>query len=131
MRCFNEGRLRRQFDFLKSRFLQDVDLQFTDVLTSKIITKALDEIEVVWNDRIYTPLVTLWVFLGQVLSAAHSCRAVVARLLAQRVATKLRPCSSETSAYCQARKRLPEKFFSSVTRDVGQALNNATDRGWL
>ncbi len=69
MRCFNEGRLRRQFDFLKSRFLQDVDLQFTDVLTSKIITKALDEIEVVWNDRIYTPLVTLWVFLGQVLSA--------------------------------------------------------------
>ena len=131
MRSFNEGRLRRQFDTLKSRFLQDVDLQFTDVLTSKIITKALDEIEVVWNDRIYTPLVTLWVFLGQVLSADHSCRAAVARLLAHRIATKLRPCSSETSAYCQARKRLPEKFFSSVARDVGQALDNTTDRGWL
>lgn len=31
-------------------------------------------------DRIYSPLVTLWVFLGQVLSQDHSCRAAVARL---------------------------------------------------
>lgn len=131
MRSFNEGRLRRQFDFLKSRFLQDGDLPFTEVLTTKVITKALDEIEVVWNDRIYTPLVTLWVFLGQVLSADHSCRAAVARLLAHRVTSRQRPCSSETSAYCQARKRLPEKFFSSVARDVGQALDNTTDRKWL
>ena len=33
-----------------------------------------------WKDRIYSPLVTLWVFLGQVLSADHFCRAAVARL---------------------------------------------------
>jgi pimeloyl-ACP methyl ester carboxylesterase len=38
----------------------------------------------VWLDRIFSPLVTLWVFLGQVLSADHSCRAAVARLIAGR-----------------------------------------------
>ena len=44
------------------------------------------EIKATWLDRIFSPLVTLWVFLGQVLSADHSCRAAVARLIAHRVA---------------------------------------------
>ena len=34
--------------------------------------------EGLWMDRIYSPLVTLWGFLGQVLSADHSCRAAAA-----------------------------------------------------
>ena len=76
----------------------------------------------VWLDRIYSPLVTLWVFLGQVLSADHSCRAAVARLIAHRLSRGQRPCSAETGAYCQARKRLPEKFFSDVARQTGRAL---------
>ena len=41
-------------------------------------------------DCVYTPLVTLCVFLGQVLSADHSCRAAVAHLIAYRVAQKQR-----------------------------------------
>jgi len=69
---------------------------------------------VCWKDRIFTPLVTLGVFLGQVLSADPSCRAAVARLIAHRVSQGLKPCRSETGAYCPARKRLPESFFSTV-----------------
>ena len=74
-------------------------------------------------DRIYSPLVTLWVFLGQVLSADHSCRAAIARLLAHRVARRQDPCSAATGAYCQARRRLPETFFSAVACAVGRALD--------
>ena len=74
---------------------------------------------------------TLWVFLGQVLSADHSCRAAVARLIAHRVSQGLRPCSSETGAYCQARKRLPERFFSTVARQVGRNLDAKADSQWL
>ena len=48
------------------------------------------EIKAAWKDRIFTPLVTLWVFLGQVLNADQSCRAAVARLIAHRVAQGLR-----------------------------------------
>ena len=54
-----------------------------------------------WKDRIYTPLVTLWVFLGQVLSADHSCRAAIAHLIAQRLSQGQSPCSSETGAYTE------------------------------
>jgi hypothetical protein len=81
-------------------------------------------------DRIYSPLVTLWVFLGQVLSADHSCRAAVARLIAHRLSRGERSCSAETGAYCQARKRLPEEFFSNVARQTGRALETGVDRQW-
>ncbi len=88
-------------------------------------------IEAIWLDRIYPPLVTLWVFLSQVLSQDHSCRAAVVRLIAHRVSRGQSSCSAETGAYCQARKRLPEKFFPDVARHTGQALDNSTEERWL
>ena len=131
MRDCNQGRFRQQIRFLRRQFLQDGDLPFTDVLSQEIVAQALTAIDVVWKDRIYTPLVTLWVFLGQVLSADHSCRAAVARLIAHRLSQGRSPCSAETGAYCQARKRLPEKFFSAVTCLVGRALDAKVDAQWL
>src|SRR5437773_9723523 len=123
----NQGRFRQQVSFLRRQFLQDDDLPFTNVLTENLIERALKAIEGFWMDRIYSPLVTLWVFLGQVLSADHSCRAAVVRLIAHRVSRGQRPCSAETGAYCQARKRLPEKFFSDVARATGRALEDKID----
>jgi hypothetical protein len=75
--------------------------------------------------------VTLWVFLGQVLSADHSCRVAVARLIAHRVARGLKACSSRTGAYCQARGRLPERFFAAVARLVGRRLDERVESRWL
>ena len=43
----------------------------------------------------------------------------------------LKPCSSETGAYCQARKRLPERFFSTVASQVGRNLDAKADSQWL
>ena len=107
----SEGWFRNQFGFLRRQFLQDGELPFTNVLDEQSVAPALDSIEFAWKDRIDTPLVTLRVFLGQVLSADHSCRAAVARLLAHRVTRGDSACSAETGAYCQARKRLPEKIL--------------------
>jgi hypothetical protein len=101
----SHGRFRRQVDSLLHPFLQEGPLPFADVLTSESLSEALEQIKVSWKDRIYTPLVTLWVFLGQILSTDHSCRAAVARLIAHRVSQDLEPCSSETGAYCSASDR--------------------------
>lgn len=131
MECFSGGRTRQQFEFLRRQFLQDGELPFTNVLTAETISDALKTIKVAWNDRIYTPLATLWIFLGQVLNQDHSCRAAVAKWIAHRVARGLSCCSSETGSYCQARKRLPEEFFSTVARRVGQSLDNQVNRRWL
>ena len=64
-------------------------------------------------------------------SADHSCRAAVARLIAHRLSRGEDACSAETGAYCQARKRLPEKFFSAVACLVGRSLDAKVDPKWL
>src|ERR1700716_2730688 len=131
MRHCNQERFRLEVQFLRRQFLQDGDLPFTDVLSEDLVAQTLTAVGVFWKDRIYTPLVTLWVFLSQVLSADHSCRAAVARLIAYLVSRREKPCSAQTGAYCQARERLPEKFFSDVACSVGRALDAEVDPRWL
>ena len=131
MRYSNQGRFRHQVQFLRRQFLQDADLPFKDVLSEDLVSRTLAAVGVIWNDRIYTPLVTLWVFLSQVLSADHSCRAAVARLIAHLVSRGEKPCSAQTGAYCQARERLPEKFFADVACSVGRTLDAKADQQWL
>ena len=125
------GRLRQQVDTLRREFLQEGELPFADVLSPGCLAEALAEIQRPWKDRIFTPLVTLWVFLGQVLNADQSCRAAVARLIAHRAAEGQPPCSSDTGGYCQARRRLPERFFAAVACLVGRNLDGRVDRRWL
>src|SRR5947199_1712878 len=130
MRHSYPGSFREQATALRRQFLQDGGLPFTDLLTDDVITQALAAVGG-WLDRVFSPLVTLWVFLGQVLSAEHSCRAAVARLIAHRLSRGQRPCSAETGAYCQARQRLPESFFADVACSVGRGLDDQADRRWL
>jgi Transposase DDE domain len=117
MRPTRPPSFRAHANHLRRQFLQDGGLLFTDVLTQDVLADALT-FAGRWLDRIFSPLVTLRVFLGQVLDPDHSCRAAVARLNAHQVATGRRPCSARTGAYCRARQRLPEAFFA------------AADRGW-
>src|SRR5438270_5247249 len=129
MRHSHPATVREHVTALRRQFLQDGDLPFTDILTEDVVAPALAALTG-WLDRVFSPLVTLWVFLGQVLSADHSCRAAVARLLAHRVARGQQPCSAETGAYCQARKRLPEQFFSEAACSVGRTLDARADPRW-
>jgi hypothetical protein len=131
MRYCNRERFQQQVRFLGRQFLQDGDLPFATALSEATIAPALESIDAAWKDRIFSPLVTLWTFLGQVLSADHSCRAAVARLIAHRVSRGEPTCSANTGAYCQARKRLPERLFSAVACLVGLALDAKAHHGWL
>ena len=130
MRPSNRNAFRDQVNVLRRQFLQDGGLPFTDVLTEDVITQALGTVGR-WLDRVFSPVVTLWVFLGQALAADQSCRAAVARLVAHRASRGQQPCSCKTGAYCQARKRLPERFFSDVARLIGRNLDERVDRRWL
>src|SRR5262245_6091044 len=131
MRQSCPGRFRHQVEVLRRQFLQDGRLPFADVLSAALVGRALAAVGTAWYERVYTPLVALWVFLGQVLSPDPSCRAAVARLNAHRVARGQRPCSARTGAYCQARRRLPERLVADVARRTGRALDAGSDPGWL
>src|SRR5262245_4554778 len=131
MRQSFSGQIRRQVGFLRRQFLQGGELPFAGVLSADLVAQALAAIGTLWYDRVYTPLVTLWLFLGQALSPDPSCRAAVARLNADRAARGLRPCSARTGAYCQARRRLPERLVADLARRTGRALDAESDPKWL
>src|SRR5437016_1744873 len=85
------------------------DLYFAALLSEQSILDALGSASSLWQGWVYTPAVTLWVFLAQCLSPDHSCLDAVARLIAWRVVQGDAPCSSRTGAYCTARDALPEE----------------------
>src|SRR5207248_6258124 len=130
MPCSRRQRFGQQVALLRRPSLQGGDLPFSDALSEPVIAPALAALTG-WLDRISSPLVTPWAFRGQALSADHSCRAAVARLIAHRLSRGQRPCSAETGAYCQARRRLPETFFADLACSVGRALDARAERRWL
>jgi hypothetical protein len=66
--------------------------------------------------RIFTPVVTFWAFLAQVLERGSSCREALRRIIAwdQYEAPAAAPPSVKTGGYCQARARLDEGALTRI-----------------
>ena len=128
--------LPRRFRLILASFLQRPDLPFADVLEEDAIQKAFDDEGATFaddEDAVYTPAVTLWGFLSQVLfkDEHRSCVAAVARVVALLVALERGPCSTNTGAYCRARGKLSEKVLRQLTMDVGEGCEAKLDQQWL
>jgi hypothetical protein len=105
-------------------------LYFASLLSEERIDDAFGIARAVWQGWVYTPAVTVWVFLAQCLSADHSCVEAVAGLIAWRLARGLPACSAKTGAYCTAREDLPEEVCSRLMRQTGRAVDEAAPREW-
>jgi hypothetical protein len=107
-------------------------LPFRELLDEERLRAALEEAEVEFRDRIYTPMVTLCAFLSQAIAKDDpSCENAVSRVLADRVRRKLKSCSTDTSSYCAARRRLPEQVIADLVRERGQELHRQAPDEWL
>ena len=107
-------------------------LPFRHLLDPERVMAALACAGVEFRERVYSPMVTLWAFLSQVLARkGSSCRDAVSRVLAERVARGEAACSPDTSSYCEARARLPEPVLADLTRGVGRDLHRAAPSEWL
>jgi hypothetical protein len=58
---------------------RDGDLYFAALLDRECILEAFGSASSLWKGWLYTPAVTVWVFLSQCLSTDHSCRDAVSR----------------------------------------------------
>src|ERR1700735_4536723 len=97
------ARRSRQVHALAQQLTDAPGLPFADLLPAADIEHALEHEHVVFRDRLFSPLVTIWVFLTQVLDPDPSCRAAVARFLAWRASRGRGCCSADAGAYCKAR----------------------------
>lgn len=129
MHC-NQGRLSQQLSVLRRQFALSDELPFGNVLSTALVERLITEASLTVRERVFTPTITVLMFLWQVISQDHSCRDVVARLLAFRTATGQPPCSPQTGGYCQARQRLPESFVAALARETGRELERSTPDEW-
>jgi hypothetical protein len=120
-----------QIKTLRDQFAQSDELPFANVLTAARLERALGEDDVSWSERVFTPVVTLWAFLSQVLTADGSCRAAAGRVAAWLVTQGRSACRVGSGAYCKARQRLPESFVRRLVRETGDELSHNAERGWL
>jgi hypothetical protein len=105
-------------------------LYFAGLLTEDHIHEAFGRARGLWQSWLYTPAVTIWVFLAQCLSPDHSCREAVAQLVAWLLASGRRPCSADTGAYCTARDRLPEEVCRQLSCDTGRQVAEDAPSSW-
>ena len=110
----------------RQQLVTDHDLCLTKLLPKAQIASVLDQHKVRFRQCVYTPVVTLWTFLYQVLAADQSCRAAVARLLSRLCLTNAGLISAKTGPYCKARQRLPEACVADLARRSGHDLQGQT-----
>jgi hypothetical protein len=82
------------------------------------------------RERLYTPAMTLSLFMTQVLSSDRSCQNTVNAYVVSRAFNGLEPCSTGTGAYCKARQNLPLAMVSTVAKQTGQVIVERTPDAW-
>ncbi|MEE9133843.1 MAG: IS4 family transposase [Gemmatimonadota bacterium] len=113
---------------LRDRIVHQMGLAFQDVLPQEMIDETLAEIGTFFRERVFSPSVTLWAFLAQVLDPDPSCRQAVSRVIAQFRANGRKPPSSQTGAYCQARKRFPREALERLVSSSARTLEEKASR---
>src|SRR5438128_3353544 len=98
----NPTKLHGQVQNLQRHFAQLPGLPFADLLPADDVLQVLDDEQVRYRDRLYSPLVTLWMFLSQTLDPDHSCCKAVARFLSHPASQGLIPCSSNNISNIKA-----------------------------
>jgi hypothetical protein len=127
--------LPQQFRVLLASLLHVPGLPFADALSEERVEAAFAEEGVLFGqeeDEIYTPAITLWAFLSQILfkEEQRSCAAAVSRVIVLLVSLKRKPCSDNTGAYCRARAKLSEPALRRLVYEVADACEAAVPDEW-
>jgi hypothetical protein len=137
MPFYQQGKsLPQRFRLVLSSFMQHDGLPFKDTLSEETIQQAFEEEDAVFaqgEEDVYTPAITLWAFLSQVMfkGEQRSCAAAVARVVVLCVALGRGACSDNTSAYCRARAKIPTLIIRRLAADVAHGCERQIPTGWL
>lgn len=113
---------------LKDKFSQGLGLTFKELLPESAINQAISELKIKYKKRLFDPVVTLWAFLSQVLDSDKTCHNAVSKIVAHFAEKEVEVPSTDTSAYCQARARLPEKLLERLFNDSAQNLEKKVNQ---
>jgi hypothetical protein len=123
-------RARQKAVLFGKQFLQGDSGVFNQALGADTMAAAMRMQAAGARDRIYAPLDTLRLFVGQVLSADRACQDVVGRRLSERIAQGQSENALSTGSYCDARQRLPITMPSMLGSALGAQLESLAPVHW-
>jgi hypothetical protein len=116
---------------LRQKLSNQMGLPFQDILPANQVAEAIEAEKIKFRDCLFTPWVTLWAFLAQVLDADRSCRKAVSRVISYCAVIGLPIPSALTGGYCRARKRLAEDLVYRLMRGSGLSLQEKATGDFL
>jgi putative transposase len=115
-------------------FLSQPGLPFAQVLSAERIQRIFARHGNLFGmSAVYSTVVTLWAFLGQVLRDGKeaSCQSAVADVVTyQELAGQPAP-TADTGDYCRARAKLSEEALHDLTVEVAEEVEQQADPAWL
>jgi hypothetical protein len=112
-------------EILKQQFNQSIGLPWLKILPESRIEEILVEENIQYRNCVYTPIVTLWALLSQVLDPDKSLSNAVKRIVVWVGAAGGECPSPDTGAYSKARQRLSESVLQRLIPDTAQSLEQA------
>jgi len=103
---------------------------FFNLLTAPQLLERVAALVPEHRERAFPPTKTLAMFMTQALSADGSCRQALDDYGVERAIAGLPPLSTCTSAYCQARARLPLPMIRTLTRQTGGLVTDGAPDWW-
>jgi hypothetical protein len=123
-------RIRQKVVMLRQQFLQGDTGLFAQALGDQEVAVVVSKLITPYRERIYPPMDTLRLFVGQVLSADRACQDVVGRRLSERIAQDQSVNALNTGSYCDARQRLPTRLPVTLGTLIGERLEATTPSAW-
>jgi len=88
---------------LKEKLFNGIGFPISDILTEAVIQQALKDEQIEYRERLYTPAITLWTWIYQVLNKDKSCKNAVSFIISYLAGHGEKIPSPDTGAYCKAR----------------------------
>jgi hypothetical protein len=115
-------------------FLAQPGLPFANVLSADRVERVFAKHGNLFGmGSIYSTVVTVWAFLGQVLRDGKeaSCQAAVAEIVTHQQMAGLAVPTNDTGDYCRARGKLSEAALHDLTVEVAEELEEHAEPTWL
>jgi len=125
-----DRRLRKLISRFRDGFLQQRCEKLFDALPTEEVMRAVSEEVKGWRERLFEPLVTLRLFVEQMLHADHACQDVEVRYASERENLGESAISLSTGPYCKARQRLPLNLVRRLGKLVGRRLEESCPAVW-
>lgn len=104
---------------------------FFNLLTGdRMLSKVEELLPEVHRERQFPPTETLSMFLAQAMNEDRSCQKTVDEAIIKRMVGGLKHGSTSTSAYCQARQRLPLEMVSTLACHVSELIDSQLPHQW-